>query len=234
MATNYMSVSGLYSDAIMDLNIFYQPLRPSTPMQFMDREAPNNDVKWFIHVSDDGTSDGERVYQVSKHFISHQSPLWDAAVAQNAHRVEDVYHYTHEVQVMFTNDDHRAICLILCIMHQNLHSVPGLLTLDELKNLAETTAKYDLIPLVDRFLDHWLSIYRGPFYEPEHEDWLAVAYHFGNDVMYLAIAKYLAFQSQVDEGGVLLVPETGRPLQNISIPHAHCESLGSLIPGAKD
>lgn len=199
----------------------------------MDREAPNSDLKWFIHVSDDSTSDGERFYQVSKHFISHHSPLWDAAVAQNARRVENVSQHTYEVQVMFTNDDHRAMCLVLCIMHQNLHSLPGLLTLEELKNLVETTAKYDLIPLVARFLDQWFSIYRGPLNEPEQEDWLAVAYHFGNDIMYLEIAKYLAFQSQVDERGALLVPETGRPLQAISIPHAYCESFGSLIPEAK-
>ncbi|KAH3908632.1 hypothetical protein HBI56_075010 [Parastagonospora nodorum] len=122
---------------------------------------------------------------------------------------------------MFTNDDHRAMCLVLCIMHQNLHSLPGLLTLEELKDLAEITAKYDLIHLIARFLDQWLSIYRGALEEPKREDWLAVAYHFGNDMMYPEIAKYIAFQSQVDEGGALLIPQTGLPLQPISVPHAY-------------
>jgi hypothetical protein len=196
-------------------------------MEYMEREVPNNGLKWFIHVSDDSTSDGERIYQVSKHFISHHSPLWDAAVARNARRVENISQHTYEVQVMFTNDDHRAMCLVLCIMHQNLHSLPGLLTLEELKNLAEITAKYDLIHLVARFLDQWLSIYHGALDEPEREDWLAVAYHFGNDM----IAKYIAFQSQVDEGGA--PPRTRLSLQPISVPHAYYELFGSLIPEAK-
>ncbi|KAH3908633.1 hypothetical protein HBI56_075000 [Parastagonospora nodorum] len=75
MATSYMNVTGLHPDAIMDLKIFGQPRELSNPMEYMDREVPKNGLKWFIHVSDDSTSDGERIYQVSKHFISHHSPL---------------------------------------------------------------------------------------------------------------------------------------------------------------
>ncbi|KAH4922633.1 hypothetical protein HBI23_093900 [Parastagonospora nodorum] len=104
---------------------------------------------------------------------------------------------------MFTNDDHRAMCLVLCIMHQNLHSLPGLLTLEELKDLAEITAE-----IRSHTLDCSLPRSR--------EDWLAVVHHFGNDMMYPEIAKYIAFQSQVDEGGALLIPQTGLPLQPIS------------------
>lgn len=104
-------------------------------------------------------------------------------------------------EIDFPDDDADALAILLRIAHLGWRQVPGTISFDNLADLAVLCDKYDMIHFVRPWLAKWqsrpLAIVPGP------EEWLLIAWTFGDYPSFVTNAKKLVLSCNTDEAGRL-------------------------------
>lgn len=151
--------------------------------------------------------------------ISGISPRWDNARTRNCLQRRS---YKEILEIEFRDEDPEAMYWMLCAMHKNTRMLPDCLTFSGIVAVTCIAENYNLHRVIATHIDHWLTEYRPRITETGYESWLYVAYQFGLHGDYFDLANYLAMNCEVNDRGVLLIPDTIRPLEPIDVPRAHC------------
>jgi hypothetical protein len=170
---------------------------------------------------------GHKIH-ISRSHIANLSDLWDKAIKQNTlHKSLFNFRVPHIV----SQDDPRALALLLYILHWNTRMLPQTLTLDELVHLAQLAERYDLNHILINYLDLWLAPHRERILEPGYEQWLYVAWQFGLEEDYLRLANHLTINCAINAKGQLVPPTSKQPIEGVFPPKALCTfSLSQTLP----
>ena len=171
-----------------------------------EEEAPSLLPTIVLHDSGDvilrvGTEAGMRQpVLVSKMVMVQASPVWKAMFERH-------WKESDATEIPLPDDDIEAILLVLRIAHLRFKEIPQRhnLTIDALLNLAVVCDKYDLVKLVQPFLDlHGWAQYHLPNIRSEkncNPSWFFVAWTFGYNDSFEALATYLVRRIKLDADG---------------------------------
>ena len=106
-------------------------------------------------------------------------------------------------EVQFVEDDANALLMILRIAHLQFREVPEVLSFHGMVKMAVICDKYDTTGLVRPWSQKWeASLKRGiKIEEPGREEYLFVAWTFGDLSSYEKIAKRLVYECSDDNKG---------------------------------
>ena len=121
-------------------------------------------------------------------------------------------------EVRFAEDDPSALLLVLRIAHLQFRQIPATLNYKQLLNLALVCDKYDTVELVRPWLPRWEKPLRQFAFEPNQEEWLFIAWTFGDTEIYKELASTIVSDSTTDEVGQCF--RSGRLLGNNMPPGA--------------
>lgn len=134
-------------------------------------------------------------------------------------------------RVRLTDLDPGAVCIALCLVHDQEDLLPRSVNLRTLAHLANLSAQYDVNKLLCAYLHDWLAPHRLRLSEPGYEAYLNVAWQFGIEEDYLGLANHFVMNCTIDDTGHLLAPGARDRIQlgAIYADHEHGESPTSVI-----
>ena len=105
-------------------------------------------------------------------------------------------------EVQFVEDDPNSLLLILRIAHLQFRKLPKALSFQGMVNMAVLCDKYDTTGLVRPWSEQWEASFKGiKLKEPGREEYLFVAWTFGDLSSYEKIAKRLVYECSCDNKG---------------------------------
>jgi hypothetical protein len=179
-----------------------------------------------ITVGSAGTSHGIYTFETSGPLVS----IWTKAFVSQRHRPFWRPRVSRK-RVRLAELDPGAICIALCLVHDQEDLLPRSVNLRTLAHLANLSAQYDVNKLLRAYLDDWLAPHHLRISEPGYEAYLNVAWQFGIEEDYLGLANHLVMNCTIDDAGQLLAPGTRDRIQlgAIYADHEHGKSPTSII-----
>lgn len=106
-------------------------------------------------------------------------------------------------------DDPNALLILLDAAHLNFDRIPSVVSFDLLLQVLILCDKYDVMRLLRPWIPGWIRASKKftPVCSPGNQDWLFIAWSFGNETIYNDVSKYLVFSVSVDEEGRCLDPK---------------------------
>lgn len=164
-----------------------------------------------------GTCDDKRiVFHVSSQAMALASPIWEKFINPPFPRLlsedegegdgEGDVAFPQDKQVDFSEDKGEALLMLLWIAHLQFSKVPILMSFRSIVALAVLCDKYDCAGLVKPWLPFWLMNEPTQWKEPNHEEWLLIAWVFGKDETFTELAKKLVKEVKTNEEGDCLTP----------------------------
>jgi hypothetical protein len=160
-------------------------------------EAPNPRHTIVLHDCGDavlliGSEESPQTVLVLKIVMSLASPVWKAMFERRQ------WAESTATEIPLPDDDVDAMLIVLRIAHLQFKEIPAKngLSLEDLLQVAIVCDKYDTVGLVRPFLDlHCWTENIAPDIEARtncHPSWLFIAWTFGYDDSFNALAKHLA------------------------------------------
>lgn len=145
-------------------------------------------------------TDVQKTLVVSSAVMRLASPVWNTMLDPQGHFLE----FFSNGEVHFTEDNPAALLLILRIAHLQFRKVPEFLDLHKLVSLAVVCDKYDTVGLVRPWVKPWEESLKKRSIDvkkPGCEEYLFVAWTFGDLSTYEKIAERLIYDSTCDNKG---------------------------------
>jgi hypothetical protein len=191
------------------------PSLPTTMMANMTTNrtsgAPSSEAYTFkagkpmqLIIGHERNPGGRVVLTVSEPHMRNLSARWAELVARQKSKCRLQPSGTKKIRLR--EEDGRTMCIYMSIAHLQFQQLPDHLDFPEIVRLAEAAERFDMHHLLAAHIGRWVSPYRSKLMHKGYEEWLFVAYHFGYEDEYLNLAKYLAMNCRIGEGGVLLAP----------------------------
>ena len=125
----------------------------------------------------------------------------------------------HTAEVSFEDDDPPALRILLDIAHLNFNQIPKRLDFVTLLKISVLCDKYDTVRLVTPWIRKWTESLKEQVYAPGHEEWLFIAWTFGDVNTYTLLTHDLVLGSRASYDGTLL-GKTGLPIGQYMPPEA--------------
>ena len=137
---------------------------------------------------------------VSSKVLCLASPVWKAMLKSNGHFKEAILSAGVR-EVHLADDDPDALLLVLRIAHLQFRDITSEPTFDQFLNIALICDKYDIVPLVQPWLPNWIGWLKPMMHHPGYEEWLFIAWTFGEARDYEKLASLLVSQVITDKEG---------------------------------
>ncbi|OJD32752.1 nuclear pore protein [Diplodia corticola] len=152
---------------------------------------PDGDTRLVLN---EGEAD-EKTFVVSWKTVSAFCDSWDRMLNPDGHPGDA----SHKCLISLPDDDWRGLQIILNIAHQNFDRVPQDISFRDLVAVAVLTEKYGATRLVPPWTKKWLRQWRKRANQSGYEEWLYVAWAFGQDRAFKTGTKRLV----LEYGGLL-------------------------------
>lgn len=169
---------------------------------FSSADSSNNSRRAGSETHDLPPNDVPKTFIVSSAVMRLASPVWNTMLEPQGHFMKSF----SNGEVHFAEDDATALLLVLRIAHLQFHQIPQVLDIHEMVSLAVVCDTYDTARLVRPWIKQWEESLkkRAIFVEgPGHEEYLFLAWTFGDLVSYEKIARRLIFNSTSNNEGQL-------------------------------
>lgn len=151
------------------------------------------------------TYSNDRVaFAVLSHAISLTSPIWKKTMHPPFPRLPGAEQGNDDLQdehIDFSEDNGEALLPLLRIAHLQSSKVPPTLTFKDILDIAVLCDKYDCVGLVKPWLPLWLVNEETQYKEPEHEEWLFIAWVFGREKTFRELATKLVREVKTNHKG---------------------------------
>ena len=162
--------------------------------------APSGDLRLLVDC-ESGCEDSEtRIYVVSSTVLCLASPVWKAIFDPQGHFLE-AKASTGSWEVHFAEDDPEALLVVLQIAHLQFQHLPETMNYQQLLSLAKICDKYDVVKLVRPWLSKWKEETKALVIWFGFEQWLFIAWAFGDIKTYKTLADLLVFEVTCDDAG---------------------------------
>ena len=170
--------------------------------------APFGDLRLRVgHDSGEDQAGGDKsvkssrsTYIVSSVVMCLASSVWNAMFNPQGHFAES-QPSAGSREVNFAEDDPDALLLVLRIAHLQFKQVPTSLLYNQLLNVAIICDKYDVVGLVRPWYHMWEEPLKLSACKPAHEEWLFIAWTFGDTPTYKSLARSLVLESTINDLG---------------------------------
>ncbi|OJD32813.1 nuclear pore protein [Diplodia corticola] len=125
--------------------------------------------------------------------------------------------------IPFPDDDPDALAVLLNIAHMKFSLVPRTLEFETLLHLADLTEKYDAINILRPWIKGWIQAAEHLAERPGYEEWLFIAWAFGEVQIFDKLSTRLVWQVRINELGQCVGP-SGRILDRSS------DDIDALFP----
>jgi len=152
---------------------------------------PSGDIRLIAECEDPKTKNtNPREFVVSTQVMCLASPVWGAMFSPTGHWAKQ--HHTEEAFQMI-EDEPNALLILLDIAHLNYDRIPPSISFPTLLQLSILCDKYDTVKLVRRHITEWITAVKAfkPICNPESEEWLFIAWVFGDQAIYGSLSKDL-------------------------------------------
>ena len=137
-------------------------------------------------------------FQVSSKAMSLASPVWRTMLDPNGPFRES---QSDNNEITFTDDDTKALLILLLAAHLRFQDIPNELTFEQLLNVCILCDKYDCITLVRPWIWSWQECQIHPPGEILYEEWLFIAWTTGDEATFRRTAQSLILHANTDESG---------------------------------
>lgn len=149
---------------------------------------------------------------VSSNAMCLASPVWRAMLDPKGH-----FREATEQEVRFPEDDLDALLIVLRIAHLKFRQLPESVTFKGLVDLAVLCDKYDTVAVVRKWLPQRLAPWHKHHLSPGFEEWLSVAWTFGDFATFPILTTSLVVSCDIDGAGRLC--HLGKPLSISTVPN---------------
>lgn len=161
--------------------------------------------------------------------LSQASPVWNKMLGPpvpvlSIRRIDGGYNDMREKEIDLSDDSGEALLILLRIAHCQFSKVPASLESKTILDMAVLCDKYDCVGLVNPWLNLWLVNEQKECSKPGHEEWLFIAWVFGRENIFEALARKLQREMTVNECGDGLT-STGEIFPNLMSP----DIIGMLL-----
>ncbi len=164
------------------------------------------------NIVNDNIANGHIAYVVSSHALCLASPVWKKIIHppfQKLSCAESHEDGLRSKQIDLHEDNKEALLHLLNIAHLQFNKVPTQLPFKSILDIAVLCDKYDCVGLVKPWLPLWLVDEETQYKEPDHEEWLFVAWVFGREKTFIELARKLVIEVRMSPTGVCLT-STGK------------------------
>lgn len=184
----------------------------STPPEIQETCDPHGDLDLIAPVMTAGAELNKR-FKVSSKTMSRVCRAWRKMLDPDGPFAEA--RMVGQGELTLPEDDAAPLAILLHIAHLNFDRVPQKLSFEELLALAVLTDKYDATRLVQPWIQSWIAGLEHLLLEPGYEEWLWIAWGFGQLESFQRLALHLAREIEVSENGFCVTP-TGRILDPLA------------------
>lgn len=183
--------------------------------------APSGDFR--LHVQQDSqpdnagpvrvsTTDATKSYIVSSTVMSFASPVWKVLFDPQGQFMEAT-----AKEAYLLDDDPDMLLVLLRISHLQFHELPTGLSFTQLLNMAILCDKYDTVRIVRPWIRQWQKPLEHLALTSGYEEWLFIAWTFGDFDTFEKLAKQLAKSCLTNQFGHCITP-TGKRLDGTMPP----------------
>ena len=148
---------------------------------------------------------------VSSNPMCLASPVWRAMLNPKSH-----FREAERQEVEFPDDNLDALLIVLRVAHLKFRDLPKSLSFDGLVNLAVVSDKYDTVGIVRPWLPQWLAPWYKESCSPGYEEWLSIAWTFGDFATFQKVTRHLIESCDIDDAGRL--SHLGKPFTVSVVP----------------
>lgn len=152
--------------------------------------------------------------------LSLVSPVWNKILnppfpkLASKERGDDIM---QDNQIDFSEDCGEILLILLRITHCQFNKLPSTLGFENILDLAILCDKYDCVGLIKPWLPLWLVNEKTKSMERGHEEWLYIAWVFGRETVFQALASKLVREMTSNDEGESLT-STGEILPSLMPP----------------
>ncbi|OMP84904.1 hypothetical protein BK809_0000656 [Diplodia seriata] len=147
---------------------------------------PNGDTRLLFN---EGKPD-EKIFVVSYKTMSLVCDSWDRMLNPNGPFREA----TQDGPISLPDDDWKGFEILMNIAHLHFKRVPRRINFQLLLSIAVLTEKYGATKIVRPWSREWLKYNKKVVDKPGHEEWLWIAWAFGQDQIFERLAKKLVLE----------------------------------------
>ncbi|KAF4534771.1 Nuclear pore protein [Lasiodiplodia theobromae] len=144
--------------------------------------------------------DPERTYVVSSKAMSLVCSAWKSMLSRNNGFKEGTL-VESNCAIPLPDDDPEALELLLNIAHMRFERIPKTLTFDDLLAVADLTEKYGAVKILRPWLKDWLKDIEHLVKEPGYEEWLFIAWAFGEEEIFTRLSNRLVREVHLVKDG---------------------------------
>jgi len=157
-------------------------------------------------------------FRVSSHALCFASPVWKKFIYPPFPMIPDEENLnSSDTKIDFTQDNGKALLILLNIAHLKFNKVPLKLPFETLLQVAVLCDQYDCISLVGPWLKLWMEDENRESVQPGQEAWLFIAWAFGRQQIFEALAKRLTVDMYIDSEGQYMT-SAGQLLDTMGLP----------------
>ncbi|KAL1633265.1 hypothetical protein SLS58_011154 [Diplodia intermedia] len=183
---------------------------------------PEGDIRLIAPLTIVGV-EHQKTFIVSSKAMRLACKAWNKMLAPDSPFLE-----AKEVELSFPEDDAAPLATLLHIAHLNFDRVSHHISFQPLLDLAVLTDKYGATKLVRPWIKSWIASVQHLLLEPAHEEWLWIAWEFGQTTSFQQLAIHLVQEVKMTVDGQC-VTQTGRILDpsadNCRLPPDIIESI---------
>lgn len=204
------------SSALPETRVHSIPaLRNQRPAMGSETRPPEPEITYFDRNGDTrlllDPENEPRVFVVSYKAVSAVCDAWDRMLSPDGPFKEA----NQDGSVSLSDDDPEGLTIILNIAHLHFNRVPHRLNFRKLLSVAVLTEKYGTTKIVRPWYRGWMKGTRKLAKRAGYEEWLWIAWAFGEDDTFERVAKSLVMKVSVDEQGQC-VNARGKVLDSLS------------------
>lgn len=172
------------------------PVRSTTPEELdepPEYKDPWGDIKLLVQAGE-----RQKTFVVSSKVMCLASPVWRTMLDPESHYMEA---NSGNGEVSLQDDDHRALSILLDIAHMRFLKVPQCLKYEQLLEVSILCDKYDTVTLVRPWLPKWLKELEELPDRAGYEEWLFIAWVFGDSSTFMRIAFRLVLEMKISSCG---------------------------------
>lgn len=162
-----------------------------------------------------GTDDDCQPYDVCSTALRLASPVWDRMLDPNGHFAESKEAASGKRVVALPDDPSAMFLVVLNIVHLKFQDLPETITFRNLVDLAVLCDKYDIIRIVRPWIGEWQKPHRETTLKAGFEEWLFIAWVFGESDLYKQISTKLILSTTKED----FTSEAANGLSSMILPH---------------
>jgi len=157
-------------------------------------------------------------FRASSHALCFASPVWKKFIYPPFPKITDEGNgNSSNTQIDFTEDNGKALLILLNIAHLQFNKVPSELPFETLLQVAVLCDQYDCVSLVGPWLKQCIIDELRVSRRPGQEAWLFIAWAFGRNKVFETLASNLAAEVYINFEGQYMT-SMGKSLDIMVLP----------------